>query len=212
MSQWLIPAVGVALSPLPILAMLLVLGGRHPVAHGVAFWIAWTIGIAAPTIAFVVLAERVGVRSDEHTAIAVAEIAIGLAFLSLAARLVFGRRPDRSGSSPRWLEALDRSGPVRSAALALILSSGNPKNLALMLAAAVAIAQDGQLERGTAGFVVLAVSTVSLLLAGYTAFSSRSRAPLVRLRAAVARNDRTLAMLVGLVVGTFFLADGIRSL
>ena len=79
-----------------------------------------------------------------------------------------------------------------------------------MLAAAVAIVQDERLALGATGFVVLAVSTVSLLLAGYTAFPGRSRHTLARLRGAVVRNDR--GMLIGLVVGAFFLADGIRSL
>jgi threonine/homoserine/homoserine lactone efflux protein len=212
MREWVIPAVGVALSPLPILAMLLVLGGRRPVVDGGAFWVAWTIGIAAPTIAFVVVAERAHAIDDELAAIAVAEIGIGVVFLAVAARLAFGRRPERSDASPRWLDALDRAGPLRAAGLALILSSGNPKNLALMLAAAVAIVQDGELALGGVGFVALAVSTVSLLFAGYTALSGRSGSTLARLRGAVARNDRRIAILVGLVVGAFFLADGISSL
>jgi hypothetical protein len=191
--------------------MLLVLGGPRPVVNGAAFWIAWTIGVAAPTISFVVVAERADAIDGEHRAIAVAEIAIGVAFLAVASRLAFGRR-QRMDSFPRWLEAFDRAGPLRAAALALILSSGNPKNLALMLAAAVAIVQEGQLAVDTAAFVALAVSTVSLVLVGYTASAGRSRIRLARLRGAVARNGRSITMLVGLLVGAFFLADGIRSL
>jgi threonine/homoserine/homoserine lactone efflux protein len=210
--EWVIPAAGVALSPLPILGMLLVLGGRQPVIRGAAFWVAWTVGVAAPTIAFVVVAERAEAIDDEHAGIALAEIAIGVVFLAVAARLAFGSRPEHSDAPPRWLDVLDRPGPLRAAALALILSSGNPKNLALMLAAAVAIVQDERLALGATGFVLLAVSTVSLLLAGYTAFPGRSRPTLARLRGAVVRNDRGIAMLVGFVVGAFFLVDGIRSL
>lgn len=212
MREWVIPALGVALSPLPILATLLLLGGRRPVLHGAAFWVAWAIGVAAPTIAFVVVAERTDAIDDEPTAIAAAEIVIGLVFLAVVARLAFGRRTERTDAPPRWLEALDRSGPLRSAALGLILSSGNPKNLALMLAAAVGIVQDGRLTFGTVGFVALAMSTVSLLLVGYTAFTQRARSTLWSLRSAIARNDRHIAIVVGLVVGTFFLIDGIRSL
>jgi Sap, sulfolipid-1-addressing protein len=130
----------------------------------------------------------------------------------VAARLEFGRRSARSDASPRWPDALDRSGPLRAAGLALILSSGTPKNLALMLTAAVAIVQDGQLALDAVGFVALAVSTVSLLFVGYAASSSRSGSMLARLRGAIARNDRSIAILVGLVVGVFFLADGISSL
>jgi threonine/homoserine/homoserine lactone efflux protein len=191
--------------------MLLVLGGRRPVAHGVVFWAAWTIGVAAPTIAFVVAAERADLMDDDLTAIAIAEIAIGFAFLVVAARLAFERRRVRSASSPPWVDALDRTGPLCPAVLALILSSGNPKNLALMLAA-VAIVQDGDVTSGAAGFVALAVSSVSLLLVGYVALADRSRSTLVRLRDSVARNDRTFAMVAGLVVGAFFLAEGTGSL
>jgi threonine/homoserine/homoserine lactone efflux protein len=130
----------------------------------------------------------------------------------VAGGIAFGRRPEPMDASPRWLDALDRSGPLRAAALALILSSGNPKNLALMLAAAVAIVQDGRLALDVAGFVTSAVSTVSLLLVGYAASSGRARSALARLRGMIARNNRSIAILVGLVVGAFFLADGISSL
>jgi threonine/homoserine/homoserine lactone efflux protein len=210
--EWVVPAVGVALSPLPILGMLLVLGGRRPSAMGAAYWVAWTIGIAAPTIAFVAVAARAEAIDEEPAAIAIAEIAIGVAFLAMAARLAFTGRRERSDAPPRWLDALDRAGLRRAAALALVLSAGNPKNLALMLAAAVAIDRDGQSASGAAGFVILAVSTVSLLLVGYTAFPGRSRPALVRLRGAIAQNDRLIAIVVGVLVGTFFVADGIRTL
>jgi threonine/homoserine/homoserine lactone efflux protein len=207
---WIIPAVGVALSPLPVLGMLLVLSGRRPVARGGAFWIAWTIGVAAPTLAFVVLAERARLADDQHSAIGLAEITIGLVFLGAAVRLAFMGSETSEGSP--WLGALDRSGPYRTAALALVLSSGNPKNLALMLAAAVAVARDGNLVLGSTGFILLAVSTVSFLLVGYAGFPSRSQSMLAALRAVIARNSRRAAMLVGFAVGAFFLADGIRSL
>lgn len=211
MAAWVVPAIGVALSPLPVLGMLLVLGGARPLLRGGAFWVAWTVGVAAPTIAFVVLAERAQVSDDEHAAISVTEMVIGVVFLAAAVRLAFVRR-ERSEASPRWLAALDRSKPQHVAALALILSSGNPKNVALMLAAALAIVGDGQSGLGSAGFIVLAVSTVSLLLAASAAFPVRSRLLLAALRGAIARNDRRIAMLVGFAVGAFFLADGLRSL
>ena len=211
MREWVVPAVGVALSPLPVLGMLLVLGGRRPVVHGAAYWAAWTIGVAGPTIAFVALAARSEAVDDGHTAIALAEIVVGVAFLAIAARLAISGRLERSEVAPAWLEALDRSGPRRTAALAVILSAGNPKILALILAAAVALARDGQSAWGAAGFVILAASMISLLLAGYIAFPHRSRLALVRLRVAIARNDRLIVIVVGLLVGTYFVVDGIRS-
>ena len=216
MPEWVVPAVGVALSPLPVLAMLLVLGGRRPRAAGSAFWLAWTLGVAAPTIAFVVAAERAGATDDYSRALAVGEIAVGIVFLAVGVRLVLGSRRARSNGVPGWLEALDRSGPRRAAALGLILSAGNPKNLALMLTAAVGIAQagdeNGAIMLATAGFVALAVSTVTLLLAGSASRSGRSRRTLTRLRGMVARHDRAIAMVLAFVIGAFFVLDGVRGL
>ncbi len=212
MREWMIPAFGVALSPLPILGMLLFLGGRRPMLHGAAFWLAWTVGVAAPTTAFLLVADRSNALDDEHAAIAVAEIAIGVLFLAVVVRLAFGPRPANSDASVRWLEALDRAGPLRAGALGLLLSAGNPKNLALMLAAAAAIVQDGRLTTGAVSFVAVAVSTISLLLLGYAAFAERARPTLTRLRGSIARNDRRLAIVIGILVGAFFVFDGVRSL
>lgn len=214
-SEWVIPALGVALSPLPILAMLLFLGGNRPTAAGSTFWLAWTLGVAAPTIAFVALAESSGADEDSK-AIAVAEIAVGAVFLAVAARVALRCRADRAGALPRWLEALDRSGPRRAAAVAIVLSSLNPKNLALILAGAVAIAQANdaaaKLTAATLGFLVVAVSTVSLLLAGFTVFPEQAHNALRRLRAAVARNDRSITIVLGVLIGAFFVLDGVRGL
>lgn len=216
MGDWLVSAIGVAVSPLPILAMLLVLSGRRPMATGSAFWLAWTLGVTAPTIVFVALAESAGVTDEDSRAIAAAEIAVGVVFLAIAARLAGQGRRARTDVVPAWLQALDRSGPARAAGLGVLLSGLNPKNLALMLAAAVAIAQAGEgaadLTGPTAGFVLSAVSTVSILLAGYAAAAERARRPLSRLRGFVARNDRVIALVLGVVIGMFFLLDGLRTL
>ena len=216
MSEWVVPAVGVALSPLPLLAMLLVLGGRRPVAHGAAYCAAWTLGVAAPTVAFVVLAEGSGVTDDHPRAIAIPELAIGALFLVVAARLVLGGRRERSLAVPPWLAALDRSGGRRAALIALVLSAANPKNLALTLAAAIAIAEadDGKrdLALATVGFVSVAASGVWLLLAGYAAFPGRSQVFVSALRRAIARHDRSIVVVLGTIVGAFFLVDGLRSL
>jgi hypothetical protein len=174
MREWVIPALGVALSPLPVLGMLLVLGGSRPALTGAAFWLAWTIGVALPTTAFVVLAERTGASDGDSRVIALGEIAVGVAFLAVAARLLVGGRRAAAQEVRPWLEALDRSGPSRAARLAVLLSGLNPKNLALMLTGAVAIAQasaDGAETFSTLGFVAIAISSVSLLYLGYAAFA-----------------------------------------
>jgi threonine/homoserine/homoserine lactone efflux protein len=97
-----------------------------------------------------------------------------------------------------------------------VLSALNPKNLALMLAAAVAIAhaaeQGRELTQATLGFVLVAASTVSALLACRVLFSERTQPALGRLRRVVACNDRAIAIVLGLAIGVFFVVDGLRAL
>jgi hypothetical protein len=69
-----------------------------------------------------------------------AEVVVGIAFLGLAFRLVSSRRRAAADAAPAWLGALDRSGPMQATVLALVLSCANPKNLALILGAAVLMA------------------------------------------------------------------------
>jgi threonine/homoserine/homoserine lactone efflux protein len=213
---WIVPALGVALSPLPVLAMLLVLGGARPTAVGSAFWGAWTLGIALPTVGLVVLAESVDEVGDDAVALAAAQIVIGLLLLAFVFQVARSTpRPDRN-EPPLWLVALDRAGGRRAASLALVLSALNPKNLALMLAAAVSIAHagdhGGELTAATLGFVLVAASTISALLAGHTLLAERTQPALERLRHALARNDRVIAIVLGTLIGVFFVLDGLRAL
>jgi threonine/homoserine/homoserine lactone efflux protein len=214
--DWLVPALGVAFSPLPLLGMLLLLGGARATAQGPTFWAAWTVGVAAPTLAFVALAEEVGAIEEDPSALAAAQVVVGVLLLALAARIAVGGGRTRGGATPRWLLALDGSGPGRAAALALALSALNPKNLALMLAAAVAIAHanegGGELAAASLAFVLVAVSTISALLAAHAVLPRRTARPLAVVRAFVAGNDRVLAVVLGLLVGGFFVVDGLRVL
>jgi hypothetical protein len=207
-----LPAVGVALSPLPALAMLLLLGGSRPLLTGSTFWLAWTLGVAVPTIGFVALAEGSGAANDPD-AIAIAEIAVGALLVVVAAGVALGRG-DAAGS--RLLDAFDGSRAWPAAAAAVALSALNPKNLALIVVGAAALAQAHaagvELAAATLAFVVVAVSTVSLLLVAYRLSAARSRARLVRLRNAVARNDRPLTIVLGVVLGGFFVLDGLRAI
>jgi hypothetical protein len=84
--------------------------------------------------------------------------------------------------------------PLPILAMLLVLGAGP------LLIAAVGVAQagdeNGEITRATAGFVALAVSTVTLLLAGYASRLGRSGGTLTRLRGTVARHDRTIAVVL----------------
>jgi len=208
--EWIAPALGVAVSPLPVAAMLLLLGGERAVAKGTSFWGAWVAGVAVPTAAFVLLAERLDGNEGAVRVIAVGEIAVGIVLISVA--LWHGLGGARSGREPAWLLALDRAGTGRAAALALLLSALNPKNLALMLAGSLLAVETGDEELAALGFVLVAVSAVSALLGWRVLASRSSTAPLETLRRGAARHGRAAGLVLGLLIGVYFGLDGLRRL
>jgi len=214
MNDALVPAVGIALSPLPILAIALLLGGRRGLTAGFAFWVAWIAAVAAATTALVVVVDSAGTTDGNPAAIAVAELVLGALFLAFAARLAVGRRAAREGT-PAWLKALDRGGSGRAAALALLLSCANPKNVALILAGAIAIAEGegtGSTAVGMFAFVGIAACGVSVPLVARMATPQRSGSAIAALRRLLARHDRTLALVVALALGAYFAGDGLAGL
>src|SRR5436190_21874057 len=108
-------AVGVALSPLPILAMLLMLLSEHEIANARAFLIGWAGTLAV--LATAALLTGLSVRtSDPSGSVRAAEVVTGIVLLAAAAILWRRRRrPERSAS--RWLHVLDGITPLRAGAL-----------------------------------------------------------------------------------------------
>jgi hypothetical protein len=204
------------LSPLPLLAILLLLGGSRPRMTATAFWLAWTCGVAVATIVCVLAVELSEVTKSQPVWLAVAELLVGAVFLLLTGQIALNGGRALGGGPQAWIGALDRSGPFGAAGLALLLSCANPKNLALFLGAAVlmvdATGGSRELTVSTGAFLVVAASGVSLPLAAHSVFPERLQPRLLGLRRAVIRHGRVLVVLLGLGIGALFVTEGIRAL
>jgi Sap, sulfolipid-1-addressing protein len=134
-------AVATAVSPLPLVVLLVVLLTPRAVPNGLALASGWAtalLAVGAATIALV----GAGASLDEHcAAVSALEVLVGLGLLLLAVRQ-WKRRP-RGGAEatvPRWLLVADRCTPQRAFAIGVVLVVANPKNLVLTVAAAGAVA------------------------------------------------------------------------
>lgn len=141
MSDALILAVGVAVSPVPIAAVTLILSGTSSRVVGTSFALGWFFGVTASILVLISFVAAAGASDESPLWIAIPEVALGATFLALAVHIWRGRRADRGTAPPAWLGALDRLTPIRSGVLGLILAAANPKNLALALGAAIALAE-----------------------------------------------------------------------
>lgn len=216
MSDALILAVGVAVSPVPIAAVTLILSGTRSRAVGSSFALGWFFGVSASVVVFIAVVSAAETSDESPLWIAVPELVLGLAFLALAIHIWRGRRREAGDGPPAWLGALDRLTPLRSAALGVALSAANPKNLALALGAAIALAEadisSALTARTAALFILIGTAGVAVPVAISFVAPERSGSVLGRFRAWLVRYDSVILTILGAAIGAKFVFDGISDL
>jgi hypothetical protein len=101
-------AIGVAISPIPIIAIILMLLSKRAGANSTAFLVGWMVGIVAVLSAVVAVAGTATLETDTGPTATASWIKIGLGVLLLivgsatgeSARRPVRSRPSRSGSPP----------------------------------------------------------------------------------------------------------------
>jgi threonine/homoserine/homoserine lactone efflux protein len=211
-------AVAVALSPIPIIAVVVVLGTPRARSNGPAFALGWIVGLSAVTAAVVVVA---GGASDPDsgasTGVNWLKVGIGVLFLVLAWQQWRSRpRPGEEPSVPSWMATVEALSAPRALRLGLVLSGANPKNLALSLAAGAAVAEAGlsgaDAVVAVAVFVVLGSVTVVGSVVSFFVAGRRAGPPLEALKQFMTDNSAAIMMVVLLVLGVMVLADGLSAL
>ena len=211
-------AAAVALSPIPIAAVVLVLGTARALASGSAFAAGWVLGLAAIMTLALALTEGCDDQgSARGLAVDVAQILVGSAFLLLAARKWRTRpRDGATPPTPRWMETLAGATPPRALLLGAATSGANPKNMALTAAGAASISQagvaGGQAALAGLAFVVIGSATVVGLVLAHAIAPERSAAPLARIQRFMIANSAVIMMVVLLLLGAKILGDGLSGL
>src|SRR5271154_4749366 len=144
--QLLPAAVGVAISPFPIVAIVLMLATPRARTNGPAFLAGWLLGLGLLGFILLALSNRLGPTSDSGPAtwVSVVKLLVGLLLLYLAVRQWQARpRGGAVPAEPKWMDAVDGFSPGKAAGTGAVLSSVNPKNLLLGLAGVEAIAGAG---------------------------------------------------------------------
>ena len=208
-------AAAVALSPIPIIAVILMLGTPRARTNGPAFAVGWVAGLAV--VSTVVLLISSG-PDDSTTSSGVdwLQLLLGLLFLVMAARQ-WKKRPAEGEEAvlPDWMTSVDHFTAGKSLGLGLALSGANPKNLALTAAAAASIAQAG-LTGGEdvvaiAAFVVLGSLTVAGSVLYYVIAPDRAAAPLASIKAFMSAHNAVIMMVVLLLLGAKLIGAGLAG-
>jgi hypothetical protein len=215
----LAPAIGVAISPVPIIAVILMLFTRRPKSISLAFLGGWILGLAIVSGIVLAVAQPHDYDPDSgpSTAAALVRLVLGVLLFWLAVRQWRSRpKPGEEPHMPGWLASLDSFTPVKSLGLGAILSGINPKNLALTLSAAMTIAQAELGAASTAGvmvvFIIIASISVAAPIAAYLVMGDKAARTLDGWKVWLTANNHTVMFVLLLVFAVVLLGKGISGL
>lgn len=207
-------ALGIALSPFPVIPAIMLLLTPRAVPVSSAFVGGWLVGVALATTVFVVLASMVELADDRPGWVAWVRVGIGVALVGLGVRQWLTRHARTK--TPAWMASLESATPGSTAKLALLLSAANPKILLFAAAAGVTI---GSAKLGGAAatavvvvFAMVASVSVALPLASYLVAGERVLGPLRRARDWLQANNSAVMAVVITVIGALVLLKGARGL
>lgn len=212
-------AVGIALSPIPIIGVVLMLTSSRAAVNGPMFVVGWLVGMGIVGAIVLSLAGQAGAsRSGSPTGwVAWLKLAIGVLLLVVAVRQFRGRpKGDGQPPMPKWMASVDHATPITAVGLGLLLSAANPKNLLLAVSGATSIAQTG-IPGGDqviayVVFTVIGTLGVAIPVGIQIALGARSATLLTRLKDWMGRYNAVIMSLLCLVFGVKLVGDAISGL
>ncbi|MFF8425660.1 MULTISPECIES: GAP family protein [unclassified Streptomyces] len=212
-------AAGVAVSPLPIVALIIVLATPRGRLNGLVFVTGWVVGLSA--LGAVVLAVGGQEKADTHGHpadwVGVLKLVLGVALALFGLRLWRHRPADVTQAQlPKWMAAIDSFTAVKIFLLALLLSAGNLKNAPLTIAAAASISSSGlpvgEQIATLAIFVVIASAGMLVPLGVFLVMGERAKNTLGNWKEWAARHNMAIMAVLFFVFGLKLLGDGIDVL
>ena len=187
--QTLPMAVVVGLSPIPIVAVILILVTERARVNGPAFVIGWVVGLAI----------------------------LGTVVLLLAVKQWKGRpHGDEEPKMPKWMATIDKTTPIMAVGLGAFLSGINPKNLIFNLSAGTSIAGAGASTGGEIVamivYALLATLSVGVPVIWYLADPESAGKALEKMRIWLVHNNAIVMAVLFLILGVNIIGKGISGL
>lgn len=211
--------VGVALSPIPIIGVVLMLATPRGRSNGIAFLGGWIAGLAIAGTVVLLISSGADASEGGGPAdwVNVLKIVLGALLVGVALKQWRGRpRAGSEAAMPKWMQAIDTFRAPKAAGLAVLLSAVNPKNLLLVVGAAAAISQTGvsagKQAIALAVFVLIGTVGPGAPVAIYLALGERSKRILDELRAWMAHNNAAIMAVICLVIAAKLIGDGVGGL
>jgi hypothetical protein len=212
-------AVGVAVSPVPIVVMILLLTTPLGRANGTLFAIGWLAGLAILGAVILLVANPADASAAGKPAAWVGWLKLFLGVIILAGAVRHWRRRPTEGAEPqmpKWMAGLDRLRPGPALGLGTVAAAVNPKNAALTISAAASVAAaglaGGQQAITLAVFVLLGSAGILAPLAVYLTTGERALKTLDAWKTWASDHNEAIMAVLSLVFGVKLIGDGIGVL
>ena len=212
-------AVVVAVSPINIVAAILLLFSSKPLVNAASYLAGFMVGVAAVLGVVTALAGAIDLSpgSDPMRGASALLLGLGVCLVAQAARTFRSRPgPGEEPDLPKWMDGIADLSAGKASVLGLTIGALNPKNIAVGLAAAVAIASaelpGGQQVAVIAIYVVIASLGVAAPIVAMLVLGERSRGVLDGWKSWLDRNNAGMMAVVYVLFGAILIGKGIAGI
>jgi threonine/homoserine/homoserine lactone efflux protein len=212
-------AIAVTISPIPIIAEILLLFTKKPVPNAGAYLAGFILGVGGILGILVAAASTLNLSagSGPSKGAGIVQLVLGLLLLAASVRSLRGRpKQGEAAPMPKWMDGIAGFAPGKSFAVGAAIGAANPKNLIVGLAAAATIASAslsaGQQIVAVVVYVVIAVLGVAAPLAVMVALKGRAQPILDTWKAWLGQNNATVMAVLFLVFAVILIGKGIAAL
>ena len=209
-------AVGVALSPLPVIGVVLVAMSPRAAASGPAFVLGRMLGLAIVVTVTIAAADLLYAAAANAGLPAVVKLVLGLALVVLG---LTKWRPKPKGTEPAlpgWMQSFSSIAPGRAFGVGVLLSLANPKELALLVAVGLTVGGAPLVvaDEIVLGLVVVLVASITVAIPVVAVLVAPKRvAPLLDgVRTWLTANSSVVMGLLLVVIGAVVTGGAISEL
>ena len=211
-------AVVAALSPIPIIAVVLMLSTPRARVNGPMFLLGWVASLAVLGAVLLTVASGLDASdSDSQSGVSTLKLVLGVAVVVVAVRQ-WRKRPHGTEAAPmpKWMDAVDAFSPAKAFGAGIVLVALNPKNLIITIAAAAVVSQSGlsgaDQAIAYAVYAVIATVGVAVPLILFFAMGERAAAPLASLKTWMAAHNAAIMSVICLVIGAKLIGDALPGI
>ena len=210
-------ALGTALSPLPLIAIVFLVLSTNGTGRSVGFMAGRLLGIAAMLTALTFAAEAMPETREATVLGGLIKILLGLGLVYVAVHK-WRKRPqgETEPPMPGWVAGLDTISTPRAFGLGLLVTAINPKELAFTLGAAISIGaahqQPGAIVVLGLLYVFIAGTTVLTPVLMHLVAPERAQSILGSAQRWLLRHQSTVVGVVLLALGVVLVSDGLTYL